>query len=169
LPAGLYAGVKGVQVVHRIKMGDPETDHRGVESNAAAFVLRPTITNGPVIPGADVLGLTSTTEVVNGVTIQLRAGRLRLAFDPRVGRDQRVTLFLNELNAAPGVAPRAYSFPAPARNGVPDGVPDTATVEIPFARVVAGTYLVRAQVDGAESVLAQDAAGLFAEPRVLLP
>lgn len=169
LPAGLYAGVKGVQVVHRIKMGDPVTDHRGVESNAAAFVLRPTITNGPVIPGADVLDLTPSTEVVDGVTIQLRAGRLRLAFDPRVGRDQRVTLFLNAMGVAPGVAPHAYSFAAPAHNGLPDGVPDTAAIEFSFARVVAGTYLVRVQVDGAESVLAQDATGLFAEPRVVLP
>ena len=36
LPAGLYAGVKGIQVIHRIAMGDPPVDHRGTESNAAA-------------------------------------------------------------------------------------------------------------------------------------
>ena len=37
-----------------------------------------------------------------------------------------------------------------------------------FARVVAGTYLVRVQVDGAESVLAQSGTGVFEAPRVAL-
>jgi hypothetical protein len=169
LPAGTYAGVKGVQVVHRLKMGDPETDHRGVESNVGAFILRPSITNGPVIGSTDVLGLTTSTEMVDGVTIQLRAGRLRIAFNPRVGREQRVVVLLNELNAPPGTTPHAYSFRAPPANGVPDGDDDTATVEFPFSRVVAGTYLVRVQVNGAESALARDAGGLFFEPRVVLP
>ena len=110
LPAGLLAGVKGVQVIHPIKMGDPETDHRGTESNVAAFVLRPTITNGPVIGAGDIVGMTSSTELVDGVTVQLRAGSLRLDFDPNVGKEQRVTLFLNQLNAGPG------SGPAPTRS-----------------------------------------------------
>ena len=98
----------------------------------------------------------------------MRAGTLRLAFDPRVGRDQRVMLLLNEFNTAPGSPPHAYTFAAPAGNGLPDGIPDTAMVDVVFAHVVAGTYLVRAQVDGAESVLAQDGSGLFATPRVAL-
>src|SRR5262249_61325591 len=38
LPAGLYAGVKTAQVIHQIRMGDPETPHRGFESNVGAFV-----------------------------------------------------------------------------------------------------------------------------------
>jgi hypothetical protein len=169
LPAGLYAGVKGVQVIHRFAMGDPPTDHRGFESNAAAFVLRPTITNGPVISGADVSGLVATTETMGGVAVALRAGVLTLALDPAVGRAQRVVLVLNELNAAPGTRPHAYSFQAPAQNGLPDGTLDSLTVAIPFARVVAGTYVVRVQVDGAESVPAQDGAGVFHAPRVALP
>jgi hypothetical protein len=168
LPAGLYAGVKGVQVLHRLKMGDPETDHQGVESNVAAFVLRPTITSGPVIGSGDVLGLVSTTETIDGTTVQLRAGRLRLTFDPEVGEEQRVTLLLNELNAAPGTRARAYTFSAPAGNGVPANQDDTATVEVPFRRVVAGTYLVRAQVNGAESLLGTDGTGLFTTPQVAL-
>jgi hypothetical protein len=169
LPAGLYAGVKGVQVVHRIAMGDPPADHRGTESNVAAFVLRPTITNGPVIPAGDLIGVVSSTETIDGNVVQFRAGALRITFDPRVGRDQRVTLLLNEINVPPGSATHAYTFNAPANNGLATGVPDTASIEIPFSRVVAGTYLVRVQVDGAESVLGQDAGGLFVEPRVVLP
>ena len=169
LPAGLYAGVKGIQIVQRIAMGDPLVDHRGTESNAASFVLRPTITNGPVIPPADVVALVSSTETIDGVLVQLRAGALRVVFNPRVSRDQRVTLLLNELNVVPPTVTHAYSFKAPASNGLAPGVADTDTIEIPFSRVVAGTYLVRVQVDGAESTLVQDAGGLFNEPRVVLP
>ena len=168
LPAGLHAGVKGIQVVHRMRMGDPETDHRGVESNAAAFVLRPTVTNGPVMPPADVLDLTASTESSGGTTVQLRAGRLRVRLDPRVGREQRVLLLLNEFDAAPGAAPHAYTFRAPSGNSVPEGLPDSDSVDIPFRRVVAGTYLVRVQVDGAESPLGQSGDGTLASPRVVL-
>jgi hypothetical protein len=166
LPAGLLAGVKGVQVVHKIKMGDPEADHPGTESNVAAFVLRPSITNGPTIGGGDIVGMTSSTEVVDGGTVQLRAGSLRLAFEPNVGKEQRVSLLLNQLNAAAGLRPRAYTFRAPAGNGVPDGSDDIGSVEIPFERVVAGTYLVRAQINGAESLLVPDGTGVFATPKV---
>ena len=60
------------------------------------------------------------------------------------------------------------SFSAPANNGLALGVPDAASAQFSFSRVVAGTYLVRVQVDGAESVLSQDASGLFNAPRVVL-
>jgi hypothetical protein len=168
LPAGVYAGVKGIQIVQKLPMGDPPVDHRGTESNVAAFVLRPTITNGPVIGAGDIVGLVSSTETINGQVVQLRAGSLRLKFDPRVGRNQRVTLILNETNVAPNAVTHAYTFSAPSSNGLAAGVDDTDTIEIPFTRVVAGTYLVRVQVDGAESVLTQDGTGLFVEPRVAL-
>ena len=169
LPAGTYAGVKAVQVVHRLPMGEPPTDHRGFESNVGAFVLRPTITNGPVIPSGDVLGLTTSTETVDGVQVEFRTGDLRLRFDPPVGRDQRVTLLLNQLNPPASSAAKAYSFRTGPNNGLPDGVDEAATIQIPFRRVVAGTYLVRAQVDGAESVLGQAASGAFDMPQVAFP
>jgi hypothetical protein len=168
LPAGVHAGVKGVQVLQRIKMGDPETDHRGVESNVAAFVLRPSITNGPVIPAGDVLAKMSSTEVFDGVTVQLRAGRLRLGLDPRVGREQRVSVLLNELNPAPNSKSRDYTFSGPPANGVPDGDDDVATIEFPFRRVVAGTYLIRVRVNGAESILTLGGGGTFDQPQVAL-
>ena len=166
LPAGLFSGVKGVQVIQRFNMGDPETPHRGFESNVAAFVLRPKITNGPTIAASDVLSRVNSTETSGGVTYHLRAGELRLKLNPNAGRDQRVTLLLNEFNAPAGKSPHAYSFSAPAGNGVLDPALDTDTVNIPFKRVLAGKYLVRVQVDGAESVLGQDVAGLFINPVV---
>ena len=169
LPPGIYAGVKGIQIVHKIPMGDPLVDHRGTESNVAAFVLRPTITNGPVIGASDVLNLASSSENIDGQVVQLRAGSLRVKFDPRVGRTQKVTMMLNEIGVAPGARTHAYTFAAPTSNGLAADVDDTDTIEIPFGRVVAGTYLVRVQVDGAESVLAQDGSGLFNKPRVVFP
>jgi len=166
LPPGLYAGVKTVQVSQPIKMGDPEVSHRGFESNAGAFVLRPTMTNAaPSIPATDVEGLVSSTETVNGTTVALRAGTLKLVLDPHVTRDQRVVLLLNQLNPPAGQLAHAYTFAAPVGNGVVDPDPDTGTVRIPFKRVVAGTYLVRVQVDGAESLLERPA-GVFVTPSV---
>jgi hypothetical protein len=167
LPSGLYAGVRTAQVTRQIAMGDPEIPHRGFDSNVGAFVLRPIVRNGPVVPPGDVENLVASTETVNGTLVALRAGMLKLVLEPRVTRDQRVTLLLNELHPPAGQPTHSYSFLAPGGNGVVDPDPDTATLRIPFKRVVAGTYLVRVQVDGAESVLGLDA-GAFATPRVAL-
>lgn len=84
-PAGaLRAGVQGVQVVHLQRMGTPALEHRGFESNVAAFVLHPTITPA---------GATSA--------------RVDVQVDPIVGARQRVALLLNERTVT---APAAYSF-----------------------------------------------------------
>ena len=37
------AGVTGLQLVHDVPMGTPETPHHGSESNLVAFVLRPSL------------------------------------------------------------------------------------------------------------------------------
>ena len=136
LPAGsLRAGVQGVQVVHPMLMGDPPTLHRGVESNVAAFVLRPTVT-GVEAPDA--------TEVT-------------VTFNPEVGKTQRVVLLLNEFNPPSDRAPRAYSFKAPPDNGIEDeDVDETASITFSITGVEPEEYLVRVQVDGAESPLAVD-------------
>ena len=115
------------------------------------------------------LNLVSTSETIDGQVVQFRAGSVRVKFDPRVGRDQKVTLMLNEINAAPNAVTHAYTFVPPSSSGLAVGVEDTDTVDIPFTRVVAGTYLVRVQVDGAESVLTQDGTGLFVSPSVVFP
>jgi hypothetical protein len=143
-PAGeLRAGVQGVQVVQRTVFGipgDPATPspadpHQGLESNVAAFVLRPVIT-GPV-------QAQNVQNDLNGT----RKGEISVDLTPTVGEKQRVVLLLN--GTAPQNAP-AYTFVAPARNA------DATTLEIPFDRVEPGAYFVRVQVDGAESLLDQD-------------
>jgi len=89
-PEAVRAGVQGLQVVMPLSLGDPATPHRGFESNAAAFVLRPRL-SGPSAAG----------------------GALTLAVDPVIGASQRVQLLLD---GTPGSPPdRHYTFDLPAR------------------------------------------------------
>jgi hypothetical protein len=152
LPAGLLAGVQGVQVVHRRMMGSPPTPHHGIESNLAAFVLRPQIT-APV-------GLANLQTDVDG----MRSADVQLTVQPPIGALQRVVLLLNEFPPPPSSPPSAgdgvalaYSFIAPPRislqNPPPTLPPPQPNITIPVRGVRPGTYLVRVQVEGAESPL----------------
>lgn len=74
-PAGsLRAGVQAVQIVQPMMMGKPRVEHVGVESNVAAIVVRPTITN-------------ITAPDSTHITIDI---------DLSIGKRQRVLLLLNE-------------------------------------------------------------------------
>ncbi len=151
LADALRAGVQGLQVIHRMQMGaDQPGDqlhwHRGVESNVAAFVLRPVVSN-PVV----------------------NAGQLAVTLKPVVNRNQRVVLLLTQFMAAVSPA-QAYSIvaktadqqwknaqgvvvqdPAQARDD-----DSTDTINFSLTGVTPGTYLLRVQVDGAESELQVD-------------
>ena len=142
-PAGLHPGIAGVQLVQPIMLGEPEAPHEGFASNVATFVLAPTIT--PVVA----------------------AGSIDVTCTPPIAAGQRVRLLLNQSDAAPGVTPRAYSFSAPAGNGVVPPAVDTGVVNIPVTGVIAGDYLVRLQVDGAQSALGF-VGGRYATPEVTL-
>ena len=74
--------------------------------------------------------------------------------DPQVKKGQRLVLALN--------GAKAYSFTATA-------AADATAITIPIANVDAGTYLVRLQVDGAESPLQVDSAGHYNGPQVAIP
>jgi hypothetical protein len=145
---GLLAGIRGVQVIQPFEMGTPPATHEGVESNAAPFVLRPTVS------GAVTTAAGSGAGVVD-VTIPL---------NPPVGKAQRVVLLLNEFQAPTTRAPLAYSFEAPSRNQ-PASPPEQPTITVRTVGVQPADYLVRVQVDGAESLLDVDGAGTFASPR----
>lgn len=158
--SGLRAGAQGVQVLHERLLGEPDpgAPHRGLESNVVAFVLHPTLAGNPAVAIGG-----STVE--NGVTLFTATVTPTLA--PRVGRKQRVLLLLNEFDAPNDRPARAYSFSAPLDNGIADpNQPDTDTIAFAVARVAAGTYVVRVQVDGAESPVGLDGAGRFATPQV---
>jgi len=122
--SSLRAGVQGVQVVY----------DDGSESNIGALILRPIVS---VSPG------TTTRQIP-------------LSFDPPVDRSQRVELFLNEVQPPnPEIrAPYAYSFSAPADNGITDPlVASTTAITFAVTGVQPGNYLVRVRVNGAENVL----------------
>ena len=155
LPENLRAGLQGVQVVHYIKAGTPPTPHRGSESNVAAFVLRPTIT--------------ATASNVQGSGGDPRSADIEFDFDPQVERSQRVVLLLNEFQPPSDRPARAYTFSAPPRNE-PTDPDETNSITVPISGVEPGTYLVRVQVDGAESTLGFDeATEHYDSPRVSLP
>jgi hypothetical protein len=150
VPAAAVAGVQGVQVLHPRLVGVPPVERGGAESAAAPVVVRPALA-GPVTPVAGAAGTVA----------------LRVPLPPAVGRRQRVVLLLNEYHPPDGRPARAYLFVAPPLD--PAGPATVDEVRVPVAGVTSGEYLVRVQVDGAESVLAAGADGRFDLPRVAVP
>lgn len=149
IPATLFAGIHPVQVVQRMPMGFASLPHAGPESNLAAFVLRPNIT-AVSVPAASTI---------------------RIEVTPPVAATQRVTLLMNGLAGTP--AP-AYSFDLPSRfvlTSLPPGPPPPpiTTLEFQIAGVPAGEYLIRVQVDGAESPLQLGADNRYASPSAVIP
>ncbi|WP_020565622.1 DUF4255 domain-containing protein [Methylosarcina fibrata] len=147
LPDGsaLRAGIKSLQIVHSVPLGEPPETHSFSGSNVFPFPLRP-------MP-----------------TVSMQGSAVRIRFAPKVGRTQRVFLLLNELTNNP--KPKGYRLSAPKDNGITDtDVTETDTIDFPTADIVDnGTYLVRVQVDGAESLLQKDAGGKYDQPRVTVP
>jgi Pvc16 N-terminal domain len=132
----LRAGVQGLQVIHRRQWDNTEPPGRSyaLESNAIPLVLRPTIKQ---------VHLTSS----GGRGSDLRSALLTVQVDVRVGMKQRVVLVMNERSI---VAPVGYQFEVLPRDS------DTHTIAIPIQGVRPGEYLLRLQVDGAESLLSID-------------
>ena len=148
LDAGvLRAGVHGVQVVHSMMLGTPPTPHRSVESNVAPFILHPAITN--------VTASTSGTDP--------RVTKVVVTLTPPLQSGQRVVLLLNRVGTVPPDEPRAYSFSAKSANG------SSSMTFSGLKGVIAAVYLVRVQVDGAESPLLVDATLSYNSPKVTIP
>lgn len=156
LPNNLQSGIHGVQVIHKIAMGSPPLPHQSASSNVQAFVLSPSIIE-PI-----------NVENPQGSGNALRSADIKLTVDPAIKETQRIILLLNEFQAPAGEIPMAYSFPAPVIT--PHNPPLLLNdITIPVSGVKAGIYLVRIQVDGAESPLQVDAAFNYNAPRVTMP
>ena len=78
-----------------------------------------------------------------------RKATLKLDFTPSVAIGQRVALLLNEFNPPSTRPPYAYRFDVPVPSTPP---PAFASLNVDV-RVLPAHYLLRVQVDGAESVL----------------
>jgi hypothetical protein len=159
VPNTLRAGIHAVHISHLLDIGIPPTPHRGVDSNAKPLVLSPSLSN--IVPNVTVNSGAADTLP--------REGEISVDVAPDVGRDQRVTMLLNEFNPPlPSVRPaRAYRIEAPSRN-VPGAPEQTGTLVIPFADVLPATYLMRLRIDGAESPLGVSAAGQYNAPQVVI-
>ena len=151
VPTTLPPGTYTASVVHSLLLGVPPTPHRAFESNGVPFVRQPTIT-GPVA----VANRTGTDPV---------SAQLTLTLDMPVGDSQRVRVLMDEVAPAAGTKPRSYQFDAPFPLGARSD-PQTASVQV--TNVAAASYLVRAQVDGAQSPLGIGPAGTFDSPVVNL-
>jgi len=138
-PTGLPSGVHPVQLRYDVTFGKPATARPWLESNAAPYVRRPRVLDASREANGDV----------------------RLTLDIPAEPQQRVTVLLDE-QAPPG-EPHSYQFTAkfPLAPG-PDPVEEFT---VPINDVAAGTYLVRVQIDGAQSPLTFDGSA-FTGPTV---
>jgi len=127
--------VHGLQVVHKMLMGTPQVPHNSVESNLYSFVLHPTITEK------------ITISKIEGSGGDSRSANLTIKIKPDVGMKQRVLLFLNSISSGEKVS---YTFIDAARSI------DTNTLKMHIEGVKSANYLVRVQVDGAQSQLTLD-------------
>ena len=152
-PGPLPAGALPVSIRHQAMLGSPPTLRDAQLSNRGILVLQPAVT---------AVFAQSAEVIEDGVT--LRDGTLTLTVAPEVGRSQRVGVVLNATDGS-GLA---YSFRAPDGNGMPPAAPASATVPVPVRRVAAGTYLLRVQVDAADSPLEVATDGTFNGPTVTL-
>jgi hypothetical protein len=130
----LRAGVQGVQVLHPFLSGDSPEPRAGVESNVAALVLRPHVTSAETGPVRIRGGLAMAT--------------LTLIWEPPLGARQKAFVLLNTIAGSP--QPAAYSLPVPPR------AEDAEDTKFVLSGMVPAVYLVRLQVDGADSPLDVD-------------
>jgi len=121
----LHAGVKSLQVLQKLDMGTPVAVHRGFESNIASFVLCPAVSSATAA-----LATTGTNVTLNLV--------------PNIGVGQRLVLLLNDVTSSP---PTDYASSSVLSSA------DSGSIVVNIDNVPTGTYLVRVQVDGAESQL----------------
>ncbi|BAZ41852.1 hypothetical protein NIES4101_78200 [Calothrix sp. NIES-4101] len=148
----LRAGVQSLQVIHRIPIGTANANNgnRAVDSNVAPFVLRPSIKQINI-------------EQQNRPMDELRSLVLSLQVDVMVGIKQRVVLVMNEWSID---TPIGYQFEAESLNI------DSDTIIFYLTGVKPATYLLRVQIDGAESLLSSDrdetstTYGWFNAPRI---
>lgn len=149
----LQAGIMGTRVVHgggQGKLGAPGS--LAIESNVFPVVLRPQIVQVDY-------------QNQEGEGQEMREGALHITLDLTVGETQKAIVALNEWSVA---QPENYLFAVPPRTE------NSANLTVPIRGVKPGQYLIRVQVDGAESALQSDddpqspSYGWYVGPRVVI-
>jgi hypothetical protein len=126
-PATLRAGVNTIQLVQELLLGVPPVPHPGTGFSSNIAAF---VVSPRITTAAPIAG-------VHGAA-------LTLAVTPPVGRDQRVELFVGD-----------RSIPLSARGVGDPPSSGSVTFQLP-ADLPTGTFLVRIQVDGADSPLEID-------------
>ena len=139
----LRSGILPLCVVHRVSQDAP---HLRFESNVVPLTVAPRI---EALDFTSAVADDPTTPDVD----ETAPATVDLELFPAVAARQRLRLFLTELlevDAPPGAAPLAYVIEAgPVQVA-------TAEISVPVPDVEPGTYIVRVQIDGAESPLVFD-------------
>ena len=142
LPSGLPAGIHSLQVLHLV-MGNPQAPADEIASNTISFILHSTIS--------------ATIDKVQKGGDNLYIAEITIKFNPPVTNGQKVILLLDQVSVDRGAT---YTIPIESR------AKDTDSITMPIAKIKAGNYLVRVQVDGVESWLSIDEAGTYAAQQV---
>ena len=128
----LRAGVQSLQIIYPLRPKRFSSEPtRVISSNVLPFVLCPTIEDVEV---------EDLVDNENG----FYSARVMVKVDLMVGVEQKVLLFLNERST---FSPAAYIFTANSRDR------DTNRITFTVRDVKQGEYLVRVQINGAESLL----------------
>ncbi|MEL6939119.1 MAG: DUF4255 domain-containing protein [Cyanobacteria bacterium J06598_1] len=137
--SALRPGVQALQVVQTASPMSNSVWQPVVESNVIPIVLCPIIVGGNAGIEASNVEMDYDT---NGF-----AGSIFITLDLTVGYKQRAFLLLNRIS---GSGSETYIFRTARREA------DTRRLEFSIERVVEGDFLVRVQIDGAESPLLDD-------------
>ncbi len=152
-PESLRSGIQSLQIVQQELIGNPPVLKNISESNLFPFILRPTITQIKV----------SQLEFSDD---ELKAANINIKVNLAIGKNQKVVLLLNERT---NNHPEAYIFDVVKRRQ-----DSSQTITFIITGVKPGEYLVRVQIDGAESLLNIDSKptsstfGQYYEPKVSL-
>lgn len=142
VPAAVVPGMNMLKIVRTYAIGQPPDKLIG-DSSPVGILVQPFITG-------------IMTPIVSGVQ------RIVVTFVPNCTTDQPASLLLDQINLPPGVTPNHYAI---------DALPqDIAGSSISFdaSQVATGTYLLRIEISGTESVPTFDPNVGFTGPTVTL-
>jgi Pvc16 N-terminal domain len=148
----LRAGVQSLQIIH-MPPADRELEPNrfqepdfAIESNAIAFVLCPTIMGEPQVEAWDINQQLLPDQNVQLSATDPRQGEIKVELNVNVDPTQRILLIMNKM-INPGEPSSLISFIYRAKNMNMT----SSTVSFVYQNLQVGEYLIRVQVDGAES------------------
>lgn len=131
----LRAGIQNLQIVHQVNIKSVNKSLRNIESNSLPLVLCPNIVNDMQISN-----LEQNWD-------DFCSAKIKVEVDLTVGTTQKASLLMNQIT---NDNPQAYVFAAKSHRSL------TNILEFIISDVKPGKYLIRVQIDGAESPLIID-------------